>query len=129
MLTARKRVAMAAIDFDSLVESEENHEAVEFDIMLTESPDQKWIEEFDLAYRNTPNDIKPPARISGDRLRIGYLPRYDFELQNYIEFLKTVMNKADEEVEATEAIARRGDRPARIDAFRETLKHVRVGAG
>lgn len=129
MVTRHDTIAMAAIDFDSLAESQDNHEAVQFDILLTSTPDSKWVDEFEIAYRTMPYSIKPPVEVVGDRLRVAFLPRYDRDIQGYIEYLKTVMRKADTEVDLSESISQRGNRPEKIELFRQTLKNVRVGAG
>ena len=102
---------MVAIELDSLAESEDSHEAIEFDIQLNQVPEEKWIEEFTIAYRILPNNIKPPVRVHDNCLLVSYLPRYANDLQSYIEFLKTAMERAEVEIDKTEAIARHGHQP------------------
>ena len=128
MLTARRRVHLESIDLDSPAESEESHEAIDFDVMLNEAPDQKWTDEFEIAYRTLPNNIKPPVTIVGDRMHISFLPRYANDLQSYFEFIQAVMQRAEIEIDKTEAIAKHSHQPERIAAFRETLKQVRIDA-
>jgi hypothetical protein len=117
---------MQSIDLDSLEEAEENYEAVAFDIILSGPPQEKWIEEFDIAYRTMPFDIKPPAEVIGDRLRVEYMPRYGDELQEYIDYLKLVLERVEEEVDKSESILLHDDRPHVIPQFRETLKRVHL---
>jgi len=124
MRVVYKNVAMVGVDLDSLDESEDNHEAIEFDIMLSHVPDPKWVEEFEIAYRQTPHPIKPPLSIAEDRMTIAFLPRYSDELQDYIDFLQTIMDRADEEVRMTLAIQKHGHMAEHINEFRETLKDL-----
>jgi hypothetical protein len=129
MLTARRRVGLTSADLDSLAESETTHEAIEFEVLLYPAPDEAWIEEFDIAYRILPNNIKPPVKVHEDRMLITYLPRYQNDLQAFFEFIKTVMGRAEEEIDKTEAIARHSHQPERIAAFRDVLRKVRFDAG
>jgi hypothetical protein len=126
MPTQHQPVTLASIDLDSVAESLTNYEAVEFDILLSEPVDDKWIEEFDIAYRNTPFEIKPPAHAKTDRITVEYLPRYDSELQNYIEWLKAVLARVDEEIRKTLDILEHDARPHNTAQFREALKKVSV---
>jgi hypothetical protein len=129
MLTARKRVALEAIDLNSLAESETSHEAIEFEVLLNQTPDEKWVEEFDIAYRTLPNSIKPPVAINGDRMLISFLPRYANDLQAFFEFIQSVMRRAEEEMDKTEAIAKHSHQPERLNGFRDILRKVRVNEG
>ena len=95
MLVKHQSIAMSKIDLESLDESPDNHEAVEFNILFNETPSPKWVEEFEIAYRLMPNNIKPPVHIEGDHMRVAFLPRYESELQGFIEFLKSVMRQAE----------------------------------
>jgi hypothetical protein len=122
MRVVYKNVAMVGVDLDSLDESEDNHEAIAFDIMLSHDPDPKWVEEFEIAYRQTPYVIKPPLTISGDRMTIEFLPRYSDELQPYIDFLQTIVDRADQEVRMTLAIQKHGHMQEHIDDFRKNLQ-------
>ena len=126
MLVKHQNIAMSKIDLESLVESPDNHEAVEFNILLTETPAPKWVEEFEIAYRLMPNNIKPPVHIEENHMRVAFLPRYENDLQGFIEFLKSVMRQADEEVAKTEAIVKFGHTDEHITAFRDILKRIRV---
>ena len=126
MLVKQQNIAMSKIDLESLDESPDNHEAVEFNIVFNEPPSLKWVEEFEIAYRLMPNNIKPPVHIDGDHMRVAFLPRYENELQGFIEFLKSVMRQADEEVAKTEAIVKFGHSDEHIAAFRDVLKRIRV---
>jgi hypothetical protein len=124
MRVVHKDILMIGVDLDSLDESEDNHEAVEFDILLSQVPDPKWVEEFDIAYRGMPNVIKPPVHVVEDRFRVAFLPRYDDELQNFVEFLRGVMSRADEEVRKTEAIQKVGHLQEHVDKFRDSLRDI-----
>ena len=126
MLVKSKPVALSSFDLDSLDESDDNHEAIEFDILLNDSPDNKWCEEFEIAYRVMPNNIKPPVHINEDRMRIAYLPRYERDLPSYIDYLKSVVAVANEEVRKTEAIAKHSHRAEHIESFRTTLRRMRL---
>ena len=93
---------------------------------MNDTPSPKWIDEFEIAYRTLPNNIKPPIKIDGNRMLISFLPRYQNDLQSYIDFVKMIMDRAEEEIDKTEAIAMHGHQPERIAAFRETLRKVRL---
>jgi hypothetical protein len=125
MRVVYKNVAMVGVDLDSLDESEDNHEAIEFDIMLSHVPDPKWVEEFEIAYRSTPHPIKPPVVVNDDRFTIQFLPRYSDELQEFIEFLQKMMDIADHEVRTTLAIQKHGHMQEHIDDFRKTLQNLK----
>lgn len=124
MRVVHKDIVMVGIDLDSLDESEDIHEAIEFDILLNQVPDPKWVDEFEIAYRVTPHPIKPPVHIVEDRLRTAFLPRYNDELQAFIEFLRDMMRRADIEVRKTEAIQKHGHVSEHIAAFRDVLREV-----
>jgi hypothetical protein len=115
---------MVGVDLDSLDESEDNHEAIEFDIMLSHVPDPKWVEEFEIAYRSNPHPIKPPVVVNDDRFTVQFLPRYSDELQSFIEFLQQMMDIADREVRTTLAIQKHGHMQEHIDDFRKTLQNL-----
>jgi hypothetical protein len=126
MLSARLRVKLESIDLDSLAESEDSHEAIEFDAILNEVPPQKWIDEFEIAYRTLPNNIKPPVRIEGNRMCITYLPRYSDDLQSFMDFIQAAMQRAEIEIDKTEAIARHSHQPERLAKFRASLSKLRL---
>ncbi len=127
MIKQTKIIAITGIDLDSLAESEDSHEAIEFDVLLNDEPNTKWTDEFNIAYAALPNNIKPPAHVMIDRIRIAFLPRYDRELQNYFEFLHRVLRITNEEVAKTEAISHRGNKDAQLAAFRDALRGIQVG--
>jgi hypothetical protein len=129
MRTVRRRIEMVSIDLDSMEESETSHEAIEFDVVLSHAPDIKWVQEFEIAYKILPNNIKPPITIEGDRMTIGFLPRYENDLQSFFEFVKTVIQHAEDEIDKTEAIAKFEHQPERVATFRETLRKVRLSEG
>ena len=79
-------IDMLKIDLDTLEDADENAETIVFDIVLNGQPSAKWVEEFEILYRKRPFAIKPPVVVEGDRLRVHFLPRYQSDLQPYVDF-------------------------------------------
>ena len=112
---------------------DENPEAVQFRVGLSEAPSEGWIQEFDIAYRQTPYTLKPPVQVIGDALEIIYLPRYSNELQGFFQFLGLIVQRANEELHRTRRDAhlqRPGAAQGRVprgfaprSACRRSLKH------
>ena len=115
-------VLLEGIDLDSIGDAEENAEAVVFDIKMSSAPGLTWREEFEIVYRNTHFEFKPPIFIDGDRLRIHYLPRYAGELDKYLAFVTKITRRATEEARITEAITTDEAHEERKRKFRELLK-------
>ncbi|HEY3330349.1 MAG TPA: hypothetical protein VGK19_10040 [Capsulimonadaceae bacterium] len=121
-------IHLKQIDLDSIDDAEENPESVVFDILLSGHPTPSWVEEFEYLYATSKFSIKPPVIIDGDRLHIHFLPRYEEELQPYLEFVSTIAHHATDEARRTEAIKTHDDQEARKRSFRETLAKARVPA-
>jgi hypothetical protein len=124
-MTVAEPITMDRIDIDNLEDVEDIPEAVRFSIVLTAPPSAAWIQEFVSAYAAIRHPIKPPARIDEDRLWIAYLPRYARELPGYLEFLKSVVNTANQEEQRTLTMHEH-DTSGQKASFRELLKGVQL---
>src|SRR5579863_10051325 len=97
-------IVFKAIDLENIEDVEENAEAFQFDIILNQTPPIEWAHEFEYLYRIGPHVIKPPVELVEDRLRIVFLPRYNDNLQGFLDFLATVVHHSTEEARRTLAI-------------------------
>ncbi len=120
------RITMREINIDDLGDVEDNPEAVEFTVGLSEAPSEGWIEEFDIAYRQTPYTLKPPVEVKGDCLEVIFLPRYSSELQGFFQFLGLIVRRANEELRRTEEMHISNVQERRKAEFREVLRRIRV---
>ena len=89
------------IDVNSVESVDDNPEAVTFDIVLNTTPSSHWLEEFEYLYGRSQFGLKPPIHITGDRMRILYLPRYGGELQSFVSFLSLILERATQEARRT----------------------------
>ncbi len=121
-------IQLTGIDLDSIDDAEENAESVVFDITLSGHPTASWEEEFEYLYASTTFGIKPPVEIVDDRLRVHYLPRYQDDLQRYLNFLAGIAHLATAEARRTEEIKTRDEQENRKRQFREVLARVTVPA-
>lgn len=119
-------IDLVRIDIDSIGDSDENAEAIVFDVVLNTQPPAQWIEEFEILYQRAPFTIKPPVAVEGDRLRVSFLPRYQNELQPFIDFLAQTTHLATAETRRTEMIKRDESKEDRKKEFRNVLAKIRL---
>ncbi len=117
-------VRLREIDTEHLDDAEDNPEAVEFTVLLSGTPSDPWVQEFEQAYRQTPYTLKPPLDVAGDRLKITFLPRYASELQGYFAFLALIIRRANDEIKRTADIQASHTQEQRRAEFRRALQRV-----
>jgi hypothetical protein len=117
-------INLLKIDLDSIDDVDENAETVVFDILLNGHPTSRWIEEFEILYNRTPFSIKPPVIVDGDRMHIHFLPRYQGDLQAFVDFLSTMVHQATSEARLTESIKINEAKEERKKEFRSILAQV-----
>lgn len=119
-----QRISLREIDLDHLENVDENPQAVLFRVMLSQAPHERWIEEFDEIYRQTPYTVKPPVVVKNDTLEIIFLPRYASELQGFFQFLGLIVRRSNEELHRTEELHLSNAQEQRKAQFRETLRRI-----
>lgn len=117
-------VRLREIDTEHLDDAEDNPEAVEFTVLLTQAPSVPWTQEFEQAYRQTPYTLKPPLEVMGDRMKITFLPRYASELEAYFKFLALIVARANDEIKRTASIQASDTQEQRRAEFRRALQRV-----
>jgi hypothetical protein len=120
------RIFMRQINLNDLGDVDENPEAVQFRVTLSELPTEGWIQEFDIAYRQTPYTLKPPVQVVDDTLEIIYLPRYSNELQGFFRFLGLIVQRANEELHTSEEMHVSHAQERRKVQFREVLSKIQI---
>ena len=73
-----------------------------------------------------PYSIKPQVRLDGNLIWVTYLPRYENEVQAYVEFLTKVVAGANEEEALTYEVHLKGHRSGPREQLRKSLKDVCV---
>ncbi|MEO7717783.1 MAG: hypothetical protein ABIY70_16410 [Capsulimonas sp.] len=124
MNEAPQPISMTRIDSDDLIQDEETPEAIDFSIMLSQTPPEEWIASFTAAYLALHHDIKPPSHIEGDRIWISYLPRYNGELPAYLKFLQAVVNESNRQVQLTYEIHQNSAKDQMRMQFRDLLRQT-----
>ncbi len=119
-------IFLREIDSEHLEDVEENPEAVEFAVRLSETPVASWIEEFEIVYRQTPYLLKPPIIVQGDRMLIIFLPRYTSELAGFLKFLALIVRRANEELKKSEKLHHSNQQEQRKIEFRKALQQIKV---
>ena len=119
-------IDLVSIDLNSIGDSDDNAEAIVFDVVLNFQPSAQWTEEFEILYQRTPFAIKPPVTVEGDRLRVSFLPRYQQDLQQFIDFLAQTAHLATAETRRTEMIKRDDSKEDRKKEFRNVLAKIRL---
>lgn len=128
MFKGSNDVHMKEIDLDSIEDVEQSDEAVQFIVRLSDIPSQEWMAEFFYLYEREPHTIKPPIEIEDDVMHIQFLPRYDEELQDFLDFVGEICRRASEEAELTLAIQASEEKDMRKREFREFLATMRLPA-
>ena len=124
--TASPTIAMKEIDFKRLVSIEDNREAIEFGVILSDTPSEVWTGEFEQVYHTTPYTLKPPVRVEGNALRIVFLHRYASELQGFLQFLALIIDRANAETERTEELHLSSTQEKYKAEFRDALRRVHL---
>jgi hypothetical protein len=119
-------ITFKSIDLDNIEDVEENAEAFQFDVLLSQVPPPEWAHEFDYLYRIGPYVIKPPVELVDDRLKVIFLPRYSDNLQGFLDFLATVVHHSTEEARRTIEIRSSDSKERRRQDFRQTLKRIHL---
>ena len=123
---ASPTITMQEIDTKRLVSMEDNREAIEFGIRLSDMPSDVWILEFEQVYLQTPYTLKPPVRVEGDAFRIVFLHRYASELQGFLQFLALIVDRANTETERTEELHLSSTQEKYKAEFRDALRRVHL---
>lgn len=87
-------VRITKIDMDEVRRDDTFEAAHAIYAYLNDTPSSKWGEYFDYAYKNTANTDKRPLRLEGDKIKIIYAEGDN--LQSHIDFVKSVVNTANE---------------------------------
>lgn len=119
-------VRLREIDTEHLDDAEDNPEAVDFHVLLSATPSEPWIQEFEQAYRQNPYTLKPPIEVVEDRMRITFLPRYASELEGYFKFLALMLARANDELKRTADIQASSTQEQRRAEFRRALQRVKL---
>ncbi len=119
-------IALVEIDADTLVSIEDNREAIEFGIKMSDAPSEVWTGEFETIYAQTPYTLKPPVRVEGRTLRIVFLHRYAAELQGFLQFLGLIVDRANAETRRTEELHLSSDQEKYKAEFRAALRRVHL---
>jgi hypothetical protein len=120
-MSAIQEIHFKSVDVESVESVEDNPEAVTFDIILSSPPTSHWLEEFEYLYSRAQYSLKPPIHVSGDRMRILYLPRYGSELQNFVSFLSLILGRATLEARRTIEIQQTGEKQKLKSQFKSAL--------
>ena len=123
---ASPTITMQEIDTKRLVSMEDNREAIEFGIRLSDMPSDVWILEFEQVYLQTPYTLKPPVRVEGDSFRIVFLHRYASELQGFLQFMALIVDRANTETERTEELHLSSTQEKYKAEFRDALRRVHL---
>ena len=123
---ASPTITMQEIDTKRLVSMEDNREAIEFGVRLSDTPSDVWIQEFEQVYLQTPYTLKPPVRVEGDSFRIVFLHRYAGELQGFLQFLALIVDRANTETERTEELHLSSTQEKYKAEFRDALRRVHL---
>ena len=123
---ASPTITMQEIDTKRLISMEDNREAIEFGIRLSDMPSDIWILEFEQVYLQTPYTLKPPVRVEGDAFRIVFLHRYASELQGFLQFLALIVDRANTETERTEELHLSSTQEKYKAEFRDALRRVHL---
>jgi hypothetical protein len=125
-LIASEDVQFTRIDLDEIGEPEDSPEAFTFDIILSKIPSEQWKIEFDYLYALEALPIRPPLVVEGNRMRVTYLPRYEADLQLYLDTIKRLAKRANIETVRTDEFHYNEKREQRKEEFRKVLKKVSV---
>lgn len=123
---ALPQVALREIDPDHLKDVDDNPEAVQFAVRLTEKPSEIWVTEFTQLYQQTPYLLKPPVTVEDDRVIVTYLPRYAGELPAFFNFLALIVRRGNEETRRSEELHTSDIRERRKIEFREALRRIEL---
>ncbi len=124
--TASPTITLREIDLKRLVSIEDNREAIEFGVLLSDAPTEVWIQEFEQVYHQTPYTLKPPVRLEGDALRIVFLHRYSEEVQGFLQFLALIIDRANYETQRTEELHLSSTQERYKAEFRDALRRVQL---
>ncbi|BDI32915.1 hypothetical protein CCAX7_49660 [Capsulimonas corticalis] len=128
MNEAPQPISMTRIDSDELIQDEETPEAIDFSIVLSQTPPEEWAASFTAAYHDLNHGIKPPVRLEGDRIWISFLPRYNSELPLYLRFLQAVVNESNRQVQLTYEIHQNSAKDQMRMQFRDLLRQTALPA-
>ena len=123
---ASPTITLREIDSKRLVSMEDNREAIEFGVWLSDTPSEVWAMEFGQIYRDTPYTLKPPVRIEGNALRIVFLHRYASELQGFLQFLALIIDRANMETGRTEELHLSSTQEKYKAEFRAALREIQL---
>ena len=119
-------VVLDHIDPDSFTDVESSPETVRFAIVLNTSPSEGWVTVFHTLYDRVDTPIRPPVEVLGDRLWVDYLPRYENELQDFIELLRGVAVLTNDDIKLTSEISAGIHADAKKQEFRQRLLSLKV---
>jgi len=119
-------ITLREIDMKNLVSIEDNREAIEFGVLLSDTPSEVWIQEFEQVYLQTPYTLKPPVRVEGSAMRIVFLHRYSGELQGFLQFLALIVERANYETQRTEELHLSSTQERYKAEFRDALRRVHL---
>lgn len=119
-------ITLREIDLKRLVSIEDNREAIEFGVLLSDAPSEIWIQEFEQVYHQTPYTLKPPVRVEGDAMRVVFLHRYSGELQGFLQFLALIIERTNYETQRTEELHLSSTQERYKAEFRDALRRVQL---
>lgn len=119
-------ITLREIDLNRLISIEDNREAIEFGVLLSDAPTEVWTQEFEQVYHKTPYTLKPPVRVEGSALRIVFLHRYSGELQGFLQFLALIVERTNYETQRTEELHLSSTQERYKSEFRDALRRVHL---
>ena len=119
-------IDLLQIDPNSFTDVESSPETVRFSIVLTSTPAPGWVTVFHTLYDNARLIIRPPVEVIDDRLWIDFLPRYESNLQDYINQLRGVAKLTNDDMRHSSEISAGIHADEKKQEFRQRLLSVKV---
>jgi hypothetical protein len=123
---ALTEIDLLQIDSASFADVESSPETVRFAIILTSAPSEGWITVFHTLYDRARLTINPPVEVVEDRLWIDFLPRYEKELQTYLNQLRGLAKLTNDDMRHTSEISAGLHADAKKQEFRQRLLAVKI---
>jgi hypothetical protein len=119
-------IDLLEIDQSSFTDVESSPETVRFSIILTSAPSPGWVTVFHTLYDKARLIIRPPVEVIEDRLWIDFLPRYEKDLQAYINQLRGVAKLTNDDMKHSSEISAGIHADANKQEFRQRLLSLKI---
>jgi hypothetical protein len=93
-----------------------------FYLRLTSDPGSEWAAEFEAAYDQSVYTIKPPVAFRGNTIVVFFLPLYEEQLPEYLQFLRQVIDNTNQSVEKRNGLLPEDE--SIKEAFRTRLRQL-----